>query len=101
MLEIDQAELSEFVANLEIKQRFAPAKSGFANPCINGWNVWPHSARTFVPGNEDLNRLKQTWKGDAAPVEMLSCASTKGDWLHVEIWSISDGTLIKIYTDWN
>jgi hypothetical protein len=53
------------------------------------------------PGNSDLDGLKRTWSGEAHPLEMLSCASAKGDWLHVEIWAVDDHALLKIYTDWN
>jgi hypothetical protein len=101
LFEIDDSEVRPFIAQLKIKSRNQPAIPGVGDPCINGWNVWPKGSATFVPGNEELDGLRPTWKGEVKPIEMLSCASSKGDWLHVEIWSASDHTLIKIYTNWN
>ena len=101
LFEIDQNELQQFTAQLKIKSRNSPAKVGPGNPCLNGWNVWPENSITFVPGNKELDGLRPTWTEEAKPVEMFSCSSPKGDWLHVEIWSIGNHVLIKLYTDWN
>ncbi len=101
LFELDQTEVQKFVAQLKIKSRNPPAKTGTGDPCLNGWNVWPENAATFVPGNKELGGLKRTWTTEATPIEMLSCSSPKGDWLHVEIWSVGDHALIKLYTDWN
>jgi hypothetical protein len=101
LVEIDDRELPEVLAQLNIRSRNPPAKQGFGNPCVNGWNVWPANSTTFVPGNRGLGGMKHTWAGPATPVEMLSCSSAKGDWLHVEIWSVAGHKLLKLYTDWN
>ena len=101
MFEIDSQELDEFIAQLEIQSRHVPTITGPGNPCVNGWNVWPTNAETFTPGNRELSKLRRTWVGDAVPIEMLSCGSPLGDWLHVEIWSVEGSALIKMYTDWN
>jgi len=101
LFELDQNEVHEFVAQLKIKSRNLPTKTGPGDPCLNGWNVWPENSATFVPSEKDLGGLKPTWSSEPVPIEMLSCSSPKGDWLHVEIWSVSNHTLIKLYTDWN
>jgi hypothetical protein len=101
LFELDKSEVQQFVAQLKIKSRASPTTAGPGNPCVNGWNVWPKYSPTFVPGNEELAGMKTTWSGQATPTEMLSCHSPKGDWLHVEIWSVEDHSLIKVYTDWN
>lgn len=101
LFEIESNAVREFTAQLRIKSRTAPVVAGIGDPCQNGWNVWPTDAPTFVPGDEALRGLQRTWLGDAKPIEMLSCDSPKGSWLHVEIWSTGDRCLIKLYTDWN
>jgi len=101
LFELDQNEVQKFLAQLKIKSRNPPAKTGAGDPCLNGWNVWPENTATFVPGNKELGGLKRTWVNEAKPIEMLSCSSPKGDWLHVEIWSVGDHAVIKLYTDWN
>lgn len=101
LFEIDQDDVRKLVARLKIRSRNAPVKTGAGDPCVNGWNVWPHNTATFVPGNKELEGLKATWTNEAKPIEMLSCSSPKGDWLHVEIWSVGDHAVIKLYTDWN
>lgn len=101
VFELDEKDVSALVSTLSIKTRSAPVQPGVGDPRRNGWNVWPTGSPTFVPGNKSFNRLKRTWEGPATPVEMLSCDSPVGDWLHVEIWSVGDHALLKIYTDWN
>ena len=99
LFEIDRPEVQGFVNQLKIKSKSGPAIVGPGNPCINGYNVWPRNSPTAVAGN--IGKLRRTWRDAAVPIEMLSCASPKGDWLHVEIWSLGDHALIKVYTDWN
>lgn len=99
IFEIDQADVQQFISQLRVRSRMGPAKTGPGNPCLNGSNVWPLNAPTYVPGNFDA--FKRTWTGEAIPIEMLSCDSPKGDWLHVEIWSVGNHGLIKLCTDWN
>lgn len=101
LFETDQKDVQSFVAQLSIKSREPPARSGSGDPRQNGWNVWPERSATFVPGNTVFGGLRTTWQGAATPIEMFSCSSSKGDWLHVEIWSVEDHALVKIYTDWN
>ena len=101
LFEINSNDVQTFISQLKVRSRNSPAKPGVGDPCVNGWNVWPANTSTFVPGNEELDVLKATWTGEAKPIEMLSCSSPKGDWLHVEIWSVGDHSLVKLYTDWN
>lgn len=102
MFQCDPDELGPFLTQLKIKSRRGPQKEEIGDPCVNGWNIWPTDASTFVPGNPSLKGFQKTWQGDAMPVEMLSCDSNNGDWLHVEVWMTSLGSIIlKLYTDWN
>ena len=97
-----ESDLPDFVSSLKIRARFSPVVDGTGDPCINGWNVWPRNAPTFVPGNKEFAGLQKTWKGSAVPVEMLSCDSSRGDWMHLEIWKIpADDPVVKLYTDIN
>jgi hypothetical protein len=101
LVEIDRKDLDAFLAQLKINERRRPVKEQ-GDPTANGWNVWPHDAKTFVPGNQVFNGFKKTWDVEPVPVEMLSCQSPAGDWLHVEIWNLSDTkVLLKLFTDWN
>jgi len=101
VLEMNKEDIQEFLAQLQIRARSAPVSKGPADPTVNGWNVWSQTNNTFIPGDRALQKIKVTWSGPAVPAEMLSCKSTKGDWLHVELWTLPDHALIKMYTDWN
>jgi len=103
LFEMSVDDLNSFLAQLSINSRAAPAKQGAGDPCANGWDVWPREARTWVPGNEVHGGFKPTWQGQVVPSEMLSCDSPTGDWLHVEIWKLTNGSklVVKLYTDWN
>lgn len=102
LFEMNSGDLDGFVSQLKINARRQPAVAGPGDPLMNGWNVWPHDADTFVPGNQPYGGFKKTWSGDAVPTEMLSCASPAGDFLHVEFWKIPGPTvLVKMFTDWN
>ncbi|HEY5911436.1 MAG TPA: hypothetical protein VJA21_12620 [Verrucomicrobiae bacterium] len=101
LFEASTKDVQPFIAQLSIRSRTSPAKKGIGDPRVNGWNVWPTNSPTFVPGNDELAGLKPTWTGEATPIEMLSCGSPKGDWLHVEIWSVGNRVVVKLYTDWN
>lgn len=101
LVEIDGSDLDRFVAKLKITERRKPVQN-HGDPTVNGWNIWPQDAKTFVPGNKIFGGFKKTWNVEPVPVEMLSCQSEVGDWLHVEIWKLSDTkTLLKLFTDWN
>lgn len=101
LLDIDRRDLDVFLSQLKISERRKPVKEQ-GDPTVNGWNVWPHDARTFVPGNEVFSGFKKTWDLEPVPIEMLSCQSPAGDWLHVEIWNLSDTrVLLKLHTAWN
>ena len=101
MFEMSTNEMTAFVAQLQVRLRTLPARAT-GDPTINGYNVWPTSAATVVPGNAQYGGFRRTWQGVAVPVEMLSCSSPKGDWLHVEFWRLEGGALlVKMYTDWN
>lgn len=102
MFEMNQGDLAEFEGQLKVFSRELPARTGHVDPVVNGWNVWPVGAKTFVPGNAEIGGFERTWSGDAVPLEMLSCASPEGDWLHVEFWKLPESAvLVKMYTDWN
>ena len=101
MFELESNDVARIIAQVKVNARNPPAKTGPANPCVNGQNVWPENAPTFVPGNRELDGLAPTWSGEATPIEMLSCRAGKGDCLHLEVWSVEGHSLIKLYTDWN
>ncbi len=102
VFEMASGDLAGFVAGLTIMSREFPTRTTPADPTLNGWNVWPVTAKSFVPGNSQYGGFSRTWAGDAVPVEMLSCASPTGDWLHVEYWKLpGDSLLVKMFTDWN
>ena len=102
MFEMLPGDLVSFVSGLPVRSHTAPAKPGPGDPLINGWNVWPVGAATFVPGNPQYGGFQSTWTGGAEPVQMLSCASPVGDMLHVEIWKLEEGALlVKMFTGWN
>ncbi len=101
LFEMSTNDLTAFVGQLRVKSRAAPVRAS-GDPTENGYNVWPTTSPTFVPGNDKYGGFQRTWHGEAIPVEMLSCSSPTGDWLHVELWRLEDSTLlIKMYTDWN
>jgi hypothetical protein len=101
VFEMHTNEMPVLLAQLAVRARTAPVRAS-GDPTANGYNVWPEDAPTFVPGNDQYSGFQRTWKREATPLEMLSCASTTGDWLHVEFWSLEpDRVLVKLYTDWN
>jgi len=101
LLEIDRKDLDAFETQLKITGRRKPAKDQ-GDPTENGWNVWPQDAKTHVPADKVYSGFKKTWNGVPVPEEMLSCQSTAGDWLHVEVWGLpEEKVLLKVYTDWN
>jgi hypothetical protein len=100
MLEIDRKDLDGFVAQLKVTERRKPALDT-GDPTVNGWNVWPKGAMTFVPGNEVFGGFKKTWDAVPKPEEMLSCQSPTGQSLHVEVWGLQEGrVLLKLFTWW-
>ena len=102
LFEMSSSDLAGFVSGLKITSRNFPTRTTSADPTLNGWNVWPTTAKSFVPGNPQYGGFSRTWPGEAVPVEMLSCASPTGDWLHVEYWKLpGEAMLVKMFTDWN
>jgi hypothetical protein len=100
MLEIDRKDLEAFVAQLTITERRKPAQAT-GDPTINGWNVWPQGAKTFVPGNKIFGGFNKTWDTAPVPEEMLNCQSPTGMFLHVEVWGMQDEkVLLKLYSWW-
>ncbi len=56
--------------------------------------------QTFIPGNSQYH-LRAAWR-HGAPAATYSCASSTGDWLHVEVWPLDTSRVgICLYTDWN
>ena len=56
---------------------------------------------TFVPGNARYRGFTFPWTA-TQPTEILSCQSSKGDWLHVEVWPMQASRVgVWMYTDWN
>jgi hypothetical protein len=101
IFEMDSADVGDFENQLSINSRSAPV-TAVGDPTVNGYNVWPKNSPTFVPGNKGYGGFVKTWKHPTTPIEMLSCKSSKGDWLHVEIWKINESkSLVKLYTDKN
>ena len=102
VFEMQSADLAAFVGQLKVNFRNPPARKGPADPTLNGWNVWPIGAKSFVPGNPQYGGFHRTWSGDAIPVEMLSCSSPTGDSLHVKYWKLEGDTMVvKMFTNWN
>jgi hypothetical protein len=101
VFEMDQNELALFIRQLRVKSRSWPATSSPGDPRVSGEGVWPPGSGPVVPAKAGPNGLQRTWNGGASPIEMLSCNSSTGNWLRVEIWSVEDHTLIKLYTDGN
>ena len=102
LFEINGNDLAEFSGQFHVRSRRTPVRTSPADPLINGWNVWPQDARSHVPSNLEYGGFKRTWTGEAVPIEMLSCDSPTGDWLHVEFWKLPEASwLVKMYTDWN
>ena len=100
MMEIDRKDLEGFVAKLKVSERRKPVQET-GDPTVNGWNVWPQGARTFVPGNKVFSGFNKTWDAVPKPEEMLSCQSPTGQSLHVEVWRFpSGGVLLKLFTWW-
>lgn len=100
MFEMDSAETEAFLAPLHVRSTTAPALAT-GDPTVNGWNVWPQDAPTFIPGNPQYSGFHRTWTGEAVPVEMVSCDSPEGMWLHLEFWKLENGmTLVKMGTQW-
>lgn len=101
MFEMNPAEMSTFLAPLRIRSRNGPAIAT-GDPLVNGWNVWSQKSPTFIPGNEQGGGWRQTWTGAATPVEMVSCDSPEGRFLHLEFWKLEDGSLlVKMCTMWD
>jgi len=101
MFEMDPADTASFLAPLRIRSRNGPAVSS-GDPAVNGWNVWPQGSPTFIPGNEQGAGWRHTWMSTATPVEMVSCDSPVGRFLHLEFWKLDSGlTLVKMCTMWD
>jgi hypothetical protein len=101
LFEIDHNELAQFISQLKVNSRNWPAAAGPNDPRGNGEVVWPPGACPALTAKAGSNGLQRTWNSGASPIEMLRCNSSTGNWLHVEIWSVDDHTLIKLYTDGN
>jgi hypothetical protein len=97
LFEMDQSEIPVFLGQFTVKSRSWPANSGPADPCVNPEKLWTPASGVAAAGKE-FGGLQRTWRGGASPIEMLVCDSVKGD-LQVEIWSVDDHTLIKLYTE--
>ena len=101
MFEMDAGELAAFVGQVTVNSRTAPVRT-HGDPRVNGWNVWPEGASSFVPVESVYAGFERTWVGEPTPIEMLNCSSPTGDFLHLEFWRLESGSLlVKIYTDWN
>ena len=101
MFEMSPTDQSAFLAPLHIRGRSDPSIAT-GDPLVNGWNVWPQKSPTFIPGNEQGGHWQQTWTGAATPVEMVSCDSPEGRFLHLEFWKLEDGSmLVKMCTMWD
>jgi hypothetical protein len=100
MFEMNPAETSALLSPLHIRSRNGPAVA-IGDPLVNGWNVWPQKSPTFIPGNAQGGGWQRTWTGAATPVEMVSCDSPEGMFLHLEFWKLDSGLmLVKMCTVW-
>ena len=101
MFEMNPTEMSAFLAQHHIRSRNGPAILT-GDPLVNGWNVWPQGSPTFIPGNEQGGGWRRTWSGATTPVEMVSCDSPEGMFLHLEFWKLDSGSiLVKMCTMWD
>lgn len=104
LFEMDEAEMADFADQLQPAATITALVNAAPVDPLKSAQSWARTGRlsSFVPGNVRNSTLLQTWKGPAHPIKaFLNCRSPVGDWLHVEFYSIEDGVLVKMYTDWN
>jgi hypothetical protein len=90
--------LFKFKEQLKIEERKEPVNTAPADPNVLGWGVWPHNSKTYIPGGIKSISVK-FYDGMAIPLEMLSCKSKIGNFLHVDAWKGNDGKiLLRIFT---
>lgn len=100
LFEMQADEIPAFLAPLKIRSRAAPVVAT-GDPMENGYNVWSHKSTTWVPGNKQYGGFQKTWEGAAVPLEMVSCDSPEGWFLHLEFWSLENGKILtKMCTMW-
>jgi hypothetical protein len=98
LFEMDKSDLNLFTNQLVIETRRLPKRSGPANPLAQFSDTWPTNS-TFV--GIPTAGFRRTWHGEATPLEASTCKASKGYWLHIEIWSVEDHTLIRLDTEFN
>lgn len=100
LFQVSCLDAERFVGGLNRIATNAPLRTS-GTPLVNGWNVWPTTMPTFVPGNIETD-FRRTWPEPVHPRVAYSCHSTVGDWLHVELWRGTNGpSVVKVYTDHN
>jgi len=100
IFELPSNDVPHFVNQLKVRKKYSAIVTR-GDPLGPSVRYFPVASTffAFFPSGEP--RFKRTWSGGAVPVAMFSCVSTKGDWLHVELWRTAGGSLIKLYTDRN
>jgi hypothetical protein len=95
---LDQEGLDAFKKKLTVEGKKTPATAGKTDPNEFGWGPWPPGSKTYIPGGL-VPKDTKLFAGPAIPVEMLSCTSTTGVFLHVDMWRVEGGTyLLRVYT---
>ena len=72
-----------------------------SDPNLLGYGVWPHLKGSYVPSGI-RGEGEHFFDGMAIPIEMFSCESQTGDWLHVDVWQTNDGRyFMRLYTSYS
>ena len=77
MFEMSTNDITAFLAQLHIRSRAVSTQST-GDPTVNDHNIWPKDSKTFVPTNAQYGGFRRTWRGEAVPLEVLSCSSSRG-----------------------
>jgi hypothetical protein len=95
---LDKAGLDAFKKELTVEAKKIPVAGDKTDPNEFGWGPWPPGSKTYIPGGL-VPKDTKLFAGPAMPVEMLSCTSTMGVYLHVDVWKV-DGEkyLLRVYT---
>lgn len=100
VFQIPPADVPALIGKLRVNERH-PATVSRGDPLGSSLAYFPPAPTCFAFSPTGEPHFRVTWRGEATPVEVLSCSSDHGDWLHVEVWSVPGSGLIKLYTDRN
>jgi len=98
---IEKVALDQVIKQLKLKERHGPLSPGSSDPNLLGYGVWPHLKGSYVPSGI-RGEGEHFFDGMAIPIEMFSCESQTGDWLHVDVWQTNDGRyFMRLYTSYS